>query len=59
MPLIMSVIFPMEIVPLPKITCMMFEYDIPRRTYTDGRDWPRNAEASFMGYSIGGGSRNL
>jgi hypothetical protein len=53
MPRIMSVIFPMEIVPLPKITYVMFEYEIPRRIYTDGRDWPRNAEPSFMGYSIG------
>jgi hypothetical protein len=53
MPRIMSVIFPMEIVPLPKITYMMFEYDIPRRIYTDGRDWPKNAEPTFMGYSIG------
>jgi hypothetical protein len=53
MPRIMSVIFPMEIVPLPKITYMMFEYDIPRRIYTDGRDWPKDAEPTFMGYSIG------
>jgi hypothetical protein len=53
MPRIMSVIFPMEIVPLPKITYMMFEYDIPRRIYTDGRDWPKGAEPTFMGYSIG------
>jgi hypothetical protein len=53
MPRIMSVIFPMEIVPLPKITYMLFEYDIPRRIYTDGRDWPRDAEPTFMGYSIG------
>jgi hypothetical protein len=53
MPRIMSVIFPMEIVPLPKITYMMFEYDIPRRIYTDGRDWPTGAEPTFMGYSIG------
>jgi hypothetical protein len=41
MPRIMSVIFPMEIVPLPKITYVMFEYEIPRRIYTDGRDWPK------------------
>src|ERR1700722_3431003 len=53
MPWIMSLNFPMEIVPLPKITYVMFEYEIPRRIYTDGRDWPRNAEPSFMGYSIG------
>jgi len=53
MPRIMSVVFPMEIVPLPKITYMLFEYDIPRRIYTDGRDWPKDAEPTFMGYSIG------
>jgi hypothetical protein len=53
MPRIMSVIFPMEIVPLPKITYMMFEYDIPRRIYTDGRGWPTGAEPTFLGYSIG------
>jgi hypothetical protein len=53
MPRIMSVIFPMEIVPLPRITYMLFEYDIPRRIYTDGRDWPTGAEPTFMGYSIG------
>jgi hypothetical protein len=53
MPRVMSVIFPMEIVPLPKITYMLFEYDIARRIYTDGRDWPSGAEPTFMGYSIG------
>jgi len=53
MPRIMTVVFPMEIVPLPKITYIMFEYEIPRRIYTDGRDWPKDAEPSFMGYSIG------
>ena len=53
MPRIMSVVFPMEIVPLPKITYMMFEYDIPRRIYTDGRSWPTDSEPTFMGYSIG------
>ena len=53
MPRVMSVIFPMEIVPLPKITYVMFEYDIPRRIYTDGRGWPTDMEPTFMGYSIG------
>ena len=24
-----------------------------RRIYTDGRDWPKQSEPSFMGYSIG------
>jgi hypothetical protein len=26
---------------------------MPRRIYTDGRDWPQNEEPSFYGYSIG------
>jgi hypothetical protein len=54
MPRAMNVIFPMEIVIQPHITHMMIEYlSMLRRVYTDGRDWPENAEASFMGYSIG------
>ena len=54
MPRAMNVIFPMEIVIQPQITHMMIEYlSMLRRVYTDGRDWPENAEPSFMGYSIG------
>jgi hypothetical protein len=54
MPRAMNVIFPMEIVIQPKITHIMIEYlSMLRRIYTDGRDWPENAEPSFMGYSIG------
>jgi hypothetical protein len=54
MPRAMNVIFPMEIVILPKTTYMMIEYlSMLRRIYTDGRDWPKDAEPSFMGYSIG------
>jgi len=54
MPRAMNVIFPMEIVIQPQITHMMIEYlSMLRRIYTDGRDWPENAEPSFMGYSIG------
>jgi hypothetical protein len=54
MPRAMNVIFPMEIVIQPHITHMMIEYlSMLRRVYTDGRDWPENTEASFMGYSIG------
>ena len=36
----------MEIVIAPKTTYIMIEY-------TDGRDWPKEFEPSFMGYSIG------
>ena len=32
----------------------MIEYlSMLRRIYTDGRSWPKDAEPSFMGYSIG------
>jgi hypothetical protein len=54
MPRAMNVIFPMEIVIQPHVTHMMIEYlSMLRRVYTDGRDWPKDAEPSFMGYSIG------
>jgi hypothetical protein len=54
MPRAMNVIFPMEIVIMPKTTYMMIEYlSMLRRVFTDGRDWPKEAEPSFMGYSIG------
>jgi hypothetical protein len=54
MPRAMNVIFPMEIIILPKTTYMLIEYlSMLRRIHTDGRDWPKEAEPSFMGYSIG------
>jgi hypothetical protein len=54
MPRAMNVIFPMEIVILPKTTYIVIEYlSMLRRIYTDKRDWPKNSEPSFMGYSIG------
>jgi hypothetical protein len=54
MPRAMNVIFPMEIIIQPHVTHMLIEYlSMVRRIYTDGRDWPENAEPSFMGYSIG------
>ena len=54
MPRAMNVIFPMEIVIMPKTTYMMIEYlSMLRRVYTDGRDWPKDSEPAFMGYSIG------
>jgi hypothetical protein len=45
----------MEIVALPEITYVMVEHDLPihRRIFTDGRDWPREVEPSYQGYSIG------
>jgi hypothetical protein len=53
LPRIMTVVFPMEIVITPKTTHILFDYALPRRIYTDGRTWPKDVEASFLGYSIG------
>jgi hypothetical protein len=53
MPRLMSVIFPMEFILLPKVTYILFENNMPRRIYTDGRDWPKDPEPTFAGYSIG------
>jgi hypothetical protein len=53
MPRMMSTIFPMEIVITPKTTHLLSEYTMPRRIYTDGRDFPKEIEPSFNGYSIG------
>jgi hypothetical protein len=54
MPRAMNVIFPMEIIILPNTTYIHIEYLMMlRRIYTDGRDFPANADTSFMGYSIG------
>jgi hypothetical protein len=53
MPRVMGVIFPIEFVILPNITYVNFEAFMPRRIYTDGRDFPKEEEPSFMGYSIG------
>jgi hypothetical protein len=53
MPRMMTVVWPMEIVVLPKVTYIHFENSMPRRIYTDGRDFPKNEEPSYAGYSIG------
>jgi hypothetical protein len=54
MPRAMNVVMPMEIVIMPKVTYVIMEYfNMLRRVYTDGRDWPTDIEPSLMGYSIG------
>jgi len=53
MPRVMAAIFPLEFVILPNITYVNFEAFMPRRVYTDGRDFPKDEEPSFMGYAIG------
>src|SRR5437879_2699677 len=52
MPRMMTAVQPIEFVILPIITYVNFENNMPRRIYTDGRDWPDDAP-SFAGYSIG------
>ena len=43
----------LEFVVTPKVTHVIFVQQMPRRIYTDGRDWPDDADPSFFGYSIG------
>src|SRR5205085_5203254 len=47
MPRIMTAVYPLEIVVQPKITYILSEYVMPRRVYTDGRDWPKEVEPAF------------
>jgi hypothetical protein len=43
----------LEFVVTPKVTHVLFVQTVPRRIYTDGRDWPADADPSLFGYSIG------
>jgi hypothetical protein len=55
MPRQMSGVFPFEFVVAPKLTYVLFEYMVlqTRRIYTDGRDFPKDEDPTFAGYSIG------
>jgi hypothetical protein len=55
MPMMMSVYDPMEIVVTADVTYILISHvnDSYRRIYTDGRDWPKEAEPTYAGYSIG------
>jgi hypothetical protein len=55
MPAIMTLYQAMEIIVLPEVTYVRIDHnrDTRRRIYTDGRDWPKSAQPSFDGYSIG------
>ena len=55
MPAIMTLPQQMEIIVFPEITYIRVDHnrDTRRRIYTDGRDWPANAQPGFDGYSIG------
>ena len=54
MPRIMNVYEPMEVIVTPDTTYILISHiHDNRRIYTDGRDWPKDVEESFKGYSIG------
>jgi hypothetical protein len=55
MPRQMNGVSPFEFLFSPKVTHILFEETTrpPRRIYTDGRDWPKSQEPTFVGYSIG------
>jgi len=53
MPRVMTVVYPMEIVVTPKTTYILTDYTIPRRVFTDGRDWPAEIDQNFNCLSIG------
>ena len=55
MPASMTAYGEMEIVVLPEVTHILLNHNsgYHRRIYTDERDWPKEVEPSFQGYSIG------
>jgi hypothetical protein len=54
MPRMMIAYEPMEIIVTPDATYIEISYNNEfRRIYTDGRDWRKDAEPTFSGYSIG------
>ncbi len=54
MPFMMVAFRPLEFVVTPETTYILIaDYDPFRRVFTDGRDWPKEFEPTFQGYSIG------
>jgi hypothetical protein len=54
MPRIMNMYEPMEIVIMPESTHILIQHiHDARRIFTDGRDFPKDEDATFAGYSIG------
>jgi hypothetical protein len=55
MPATMTIYGEMEMVILPEVTHILLDHNTGyhRRIYTDGRDWPAEAEPTYQGYSIG------
>jgi hypothetical protein len=54
MPRMMTILRQLEIFIMPWVTLVVFENNLPRRIYTDGRDWSaKDNLPSYNGYSIG------
>jgi len=54
MPFMMVAFRPLEFIVTPGMTYILIaDYDPLRRIYTDGRDWPKDIEPTYQGYSIG------
>jgi hypothetical protein len=55
MPAMMSFYDPGEIIVMPDVTYILISHndDSYRRIYTDGREWPKEPEPTFAGYSLG------
>jgi hypothetical protein len=54
MPLMMAAFYPQEYIITPETTYILINNaDHGRRIYTDGRDWPKEIEPTYQGYSIG------
>ena len=55
MPAMMSFYDPGEIIVMPDVTYILISHndDSYRRIYTDGREWPKDPELTYAGYSIG------
>jgi hypothetical protein len=54
MPFMMVAFRPLELIVTRDTTYIVIaDYDPLRRIFTDGRDWPKDIEPTFAGYSIG------
>jgi hypothetical protein len=54
MPMIIYAFYPQEYLITPETTYVLVNHqDHIRRIFTDGRDWPKEMEPTFQGYSIG------
>src|SRR5579864_2371726 len=54
MPNMMMAFGPLEVVVTPETTYILIGWhDHYRRIFTDGRDWPKEIEPTYSGYSIG------